>query len=311
VRLVISLALLFACLGCLLLAACVVPSTSTGAGPTPTPTPPTTRTTDLHVMSFNIRYGTAQDGDNHWTRRREGLFALLAHEAPDLIGLQEALKFQVDEMLAAMPHYGAVFAGRDDGEARGEACAILYDRRRFTLDSHATFWLSDTPDVVSNTWNAACLRICTWAHLRDTATGRAFYFYNTHLDHMNEDAREKGIRLVLDRIAARPDRAAPALLTGDFNDGERSDTVRLAARELIDTFRTLHPSSADPHHASTHPHYHGVGTFNGFKNKTDGEKIDYILATPGLQVLKADIVRTTHHGHNVSDHFPVTATLRF
>jgi endonuclease/exonuclease/phosphatase family metal-dependent hydrolase len=252
-------------------------------------------------MSFNIRYGTATDGDNAWPRRREGLYEVVRAESPDVLCLQESLKFQVDEVRGALPGYGLVFAGRDDGLHQGEGCAILFRLDRFQLDASRTFWLSDTPEVVSNTWKAACLRVCTWAHLTDRASRRGFYVYNTHLDHMSEPAREKGLKLVLDRIAARERAGDPAILAGDFNDGEGSTTARLASDSLRETFRACHPALDR----------HGVGTFNGFKNKTDGEKIDYILVTPPIEVEKADIVRTMVGGHNVSDHFPVTASVSF
>jgi len=73
----------------------------------------------LAVMTFNIRYGTANDGENKWSSRRDMLFALLRKENPDLIGLQEALRFQIDEILAAVPGYAVVGVGRDDGKAAG------------------------------------------------------------------------------------------------------------------------------------------------------------------------------------------------
>ena len=101
----------------------------------------------MAVMSFNIRYGTASDGDNHWTKRRDQLFALLRAENPDLIGLQEALRFQVDEILAAVPGYAAVGVGRDDGKAAGETSAILFRTSRFHVAESGTFWFSDTPDT--------------------------------------------------------------------------------------------------------------------------------------------------------------------
>lgn len=299
-RLLIGLALLF---GCFLLAACAVAPGSRVGKPTRKDAPSPIPTTALSAMSFNIRYGTAMDGENAWPRRREGLFEVLRTESPDILCLQEALKFQVDEINAALPGYGVVFAGRDDGLNEGEGCAILFKMDRFQLDASRTFWLSDTPEVVSNTWKAACLRICTWAHLTDRATKRGFYVFNTHLDHMSQPAREKGVRLVLDRIAARELQADPVILAGDFNDGERSETVRLAAEALSDTFRALHPPTPTDHH--------GVGTFNGFKNKTDGERIDYLLVTRGVLIDQADIVRTMVGERNISDHFPVTASLRF
>ena len=122
----------------------------------------------LTVMSFNIRYSTANDGDNHWRLRREFLFDVVREAAPDLVGLQEALNDQVQELIAALPQYGVVGVGRDDGRTRGEYAGILYRRDRFRVSDAGTFWFSDTPEVVaSRSWGNSITRICTWARFID------------------------------------------------------------------------------------------------------------------------------------------------
>lgn len=147
----------------------------------------------LKVMTFNIRYGTANDGENRWEARRAQMFALIKSQDPDVIGLQEALHFQVDEILAAVPGYRMVGVGRSDGGHGGEYAAILYRESRLAVRRTNTFWLSDTPDVVkSNTWGAALERICTWAQF-DDKLGTPFYLFNLHLDHVSQPAREKSV----------------------------------------------------------------------------------------------------------------------
>jgi endonuclease/exonuclease/phosphatase family metal-dependent hydrolase len=129
----------------------------------------------LTVMSFNIRYGTANDGENRWANRREFLFDVVRQSDADLIGLQEALDAQIREILAAVPGYGVVGVGRDDGRTRGEYAAILYRTSRFHVSDAGTFWFSDTPEVVaSRSWGNTITRICTWARLVDR-DGRAFW----------------------------------------------------------------------------------------------------------------------------------------
>jgi hypothetical protein len=107
----------------------------------------------LAVMSFNIRYGTANDGDNHWTRRRGFLVDVMRDADADLVGLQEALDHQIAALLQALPPYGVIGVGRDDGRTRGEYAAILYRRDRFRVADAGTFWFSHTPEVVaSRSW---------------------------------------------------------------------------------------------------------------------------------------------------------------
>lgn len=252
----------------------------------------------LKVMSFNIRYGTANDGENRWEARRAQLFGLLKAHDPDVIGLQEALHFQIDDILAAVPGYRMLGVGRTDGGQSGEYAAILYRDSRFAPRRTSTFWLSDTPEVVkSNTWGAALERICTWA-LFDDKLGTPFYLYNLHLDHVSQPAREKSVALVLNRIGERAP-ALPVVVTGDFNTGESNPGTRAMLSAFRDSFRVLHPDATE------------AGTFNGFKlGATSGDKIDYIFVEPGTDVLDAEIVRTALDGRYPSDHFPVVARIR-
>ena len=262
-------------------------------------------TLPLSVMSFNIRYGTAQDGENHWTRRQDHLLEVIADARADVIGLQEALDDQIQTIVTQLPMFAAIGVGRDDGKTRGEYAAILYRRDRFRVSQAGTFWFSETPDVVaSRSWGNTITRICTWARLIDR-DGRAFWVYNVHLDHQSQPSRERSADLLATRVAARP-AGEPAIVTGDFNAGEDNPAVRrlvtaqgTAAPLLLDTFRALHPSETV------------VGTFTGFTfGKTDGDKIDYVMVTPDVVVREAAIVRTSRDGRYPSDHFPVVATVQ-
>ena len=252
----------------------------------------------LTVMSFNIRYGTANDGPDRWELRREQMFTLMKDQGPDVIGLQEALHFQIDEILAALPEYRMVGVGRSDGGQGGEYAAILYRAARLSVRQSSTFWFSDTPEIVkSNTWGAALERICTWA-LFDDQQGTPFYLFNLHLDHISQPAREKSGGLLLKRIAARSP-VLPVIVTGDFNTGEANPVTREVAKVLRDTFRVVHPNATE------------VGTANQFKlGTTTGDKIDYIFVEPGTEVISADIVRTSVGGRYPSDHFPVVSRIR-
>jgi len=261
----------------------------------------------IRVMTFNIRYGAADDGENRWEKRRELVFDLLRREKPDLLGVQEALRFQLNEIRAALPVYAEIGVRRDDGRAAGEHSAILYRTSRFRAAEHGTFWLSETPDVPgSMSWGADLSRICTWGRFVERSTGAAVYVYNLHLDHQSQSARLHSVGLLIERIHARS-RADPVIVLGDFNAAEDNPAVRRLCEasadaggtaRFVDTFRVLHPDERD------------VGTFTGFRFST-GAKIDYIFAPQDLPVLDAAILRDLPNGRFPSDHFPVTATLRF
>jgi endonuclease/exonuclease/phosphatase family metal-dependent hydrolase len=275
------------------------------------PPSPAAAAAPLTVMTFNIRYGTANDGENHWTRRRELLFEVLRTADADLIGLQEALRFQIDEILAVVPGYGVVGVGRDDGRAAGEMSAILFRTSRFHVAESGTFWFSDTPGTPgSKTWGNRITRISSWARFIDR-DGRGFYHFNLHLDHESQPSREKSTALLLERIAARRAAGEPVVVTGDFNVGESNPALATLAGApdrpataapppFVDTFRVLHREDRE------------VGTFTAFEaGRTTGDKIDYVLVQPGTDVLSAGIVRTSRDGRYPSDHFPVVARIRF
>ena len=262
---------------------------------------------DLQIMTFNIRNGRANDGENDWIRRNLFVSDVIDQYSPDVLGIQEAFRFQLDELTQRLPEYGLVGIGRDSGTA-GEYSAILYQKKRFDVSESGTFWLSDTPAKPSRHWGSACLRICTWAHFTDRASKRSFYVYNTHLDHESQQAREKGVQLIMKYIEERTHQD-PFVLTGDFNADEDNpvfenlkgieSSVSPAGTELVDSFRMLHPNKKP------------AGTFHDFRGGLDGPKIDYILVTPDTRTLEASIVTINRNGCYPSDHFPVTAQLRF
>ena len=251
----------------------------------------------LSVMTFNIRYGTAQDGENHWLKRRDQLFALLREQQPDVLGLQEALHHQIVEILAAVPGYAYVGVGRSDGRRGGEYAAILYRSARLQARRSDTFWFSDTPEAVgSKTWGNGIERICTWAYFEDEQ-GVPFYVYNVHLDHQSQPSRERSAALLLQRVAARAP-AAPAIVTGDFNAGEQNPAVLALGTTLRDSFRVRHPGAT------------GSARSPASRREHRRRQIDYVFVSPDVEVLDAAIVRTSRDGRTPSDHLPVTARIR-
>lgn len=258
----------------------------------------------VRVMSFNIRYGTADDGEDAWSRRSGLVVETIRAFDPDVLGLQEALRFQLDELEAALPGYVEVGVGRDDGARAGEYAAILFRAERFEPHASGTFWLSDAPEEPgSATWGNRIPRICTWVALRDRRTGSLTLVLNTHFDHESARSRERAAA----QIAARADAlrgAAEIVLTGDFNTPPASAPMaRLRAAAgtappgLRDAFAVAHPDSTDP------------GTFHGFGGAASGGRIDAILVSGGWEVRAAGVDRTSRAGRYPSDHFPVTAVL--
>jgi len=252
----------------------------------------------LKIMSFNIRYGTAEDGVNSWSFRKEYVLKTIIDFNADILGLQEALQFQIDELINQLPEYNYVCVGRDDGKSAGEFSCILYRKERFEIDSTNTFWFSETPEVVaSKSWGNNITRICTWAKINDKLSKKSFYVFNVHLDHESQNSREKSSALLMNQIN---EKLLPVILTGDFNCGDENPVIKtILSSGLTDTFRKLHTKRNDE------------GTFNSFKGETNGDKIDFIFTSKEFEVFYSTIVRTNYNGKFPSDHFPVTAIISF
>lgn len=267
------------------------------ARPAPT-TPERVEPPELVVMSFNVRYGAADDGLDAWSLRCEALAQRITDAAPDVLGVQEALDFQIAFLEQRLPGHVRVGQGREGGLA-GEHASLFLARERFELLEHGDFWLSDTPERVASVgWDAALTRMCSWARVVDRASGAELTVWNTHFDHRGELARERSAQLLATRVAAR---AGAQLVMGDFNATEDSAPLRaLRSAGLTDAYRALHPDAR------------AAGTFHAFRGGSDGARIDYILFSAHLSAARSEILSApSASGRWPSDHHPVVASLRW
>ena len=171
----------------------------------------------LNVMSWNIRYDNPRDGVNAWKNRKDWVAEIITTQKVDIVGLQEVLLRQLDDLKKRLPEMDVYGVGRDDGKSRGEFAPIFFPQERFDLLDKSTFWLSRTPDKVgSRDWDAAITRIASWVKLKDRNTGRVFYVINTHFDHRGEKARAESAALLAKQLREKFTEH-PVILTGDFN----------------------------------------------------------------------------------------------
>ena len=173
---------------------------------------------EMLVGTYNIR--NKNDGDSirgeRWSKRCQVICDQMNFMSPAIFGTQEVLHTQLQDMLHGLRNYGTIGVGRDDGNTKGEYSAIFYDKGLLRLLDHGDFWLSETPDRPTLGWDAACIRICTWGKFKDLQSGRKFYFFNLHMDHVGRVARREGARLVVSKIREIAGKK-PVVLTGDFN----------------------------------------------------------------------------------------------
>ncbi len=251
----------------------------------------------LSVGTCNVRWDCPDDGEHRWELRRERLAALLRAWAPDVLGLQEPFRHQLDFLRQALPDYDISGVGRDDGEDAGEHCAILYRRDRFQTAAGSTFWLAEEPETPGSiAWGARHPRICTWVSLTEQDTNAPFFVYNVHLDHESQTAREKGVELLLERIRHRAG-AGPVIVLGDFNaEPDNPAVARLGGAASSPLTSALAAVAG--------------GTFHGFTGEAAGGPIDYVFCSPEWQVLSARVLHGDHARPFPSDHFPISAVLQ-
>jgi endonuclease/exonuclease/phosphatase family metal-dependent hydrolase len=284
------------------IAACA--STHAGGAAATSPTG-VSASTPLRVMSFNLRYNNPGDGINAWPNRKAWVAKLIRFHDADVVGVQEALVDMLVDLDTLLPEYARVGVGRKDGKDAGEFSAILYKRNRVEMLENKTFWLSTNPEAVGvKAWDAALERIATWGRFRDRATGCTYLHLNTHFDHVGEQARQESAKLIRRRLAtiAGP---MPVIVTGDLNSPPTSAAYTTLTSGTIEG--GIAPL-ADGYLASREGNYGPSGSFNSFKEIGSG-RIDYVLVSSRIDVLKHGILTDRWDQRFPSDHLPVIASL--
>ena len=255
--------------------------------------------TRLQVMSYNIRLGKANDGENSWNSRRPATVAMLNEVKPDVFGVQEAYDFQIKYITDNIPRYSCVGVGREDGKEKGEHMSVFYNSDKVELLDWGTYWLSETPEVPSFGWDAACMRTATWTKLKLKENGKEFFYVNTHLDHLGEVARRKGLALIVERIAAMNPDGIPMVLTGDFNVSPDNPCLEDLDKMMKSARKVARESDFEI-------------TYNAWGDKKTQMVIDYIYFSGFRNCPDFRALRGTYEGiPYISDHYPVTATLIF
>lgn len=255
----------------------------------------------VSVMSFNIRFDNPADGSDAWPHRKDWVAEIIREHA-DIVGMQEVKKNQFDELKERLPNYEFYGVGRDDGKEAGEYVPLAWKTDRFEATEKGVFWLSETPDVPSNGWDADLNRVSTWARLKDKQTGRQFLVLNTHFDHRGEQARRESAKLIREWVSKHA-KGDPAIVTGDFNTMPSSVPYTNLTADAGNT--TLHDSrlfAKKPEGPES--------TWNGFKEVVPGRRIDFIFSTAPVEVQGYRTLDETREGRFPSDHLPIVATLK-
>jgi len=257
----------------------------------------------LRVMSFNIRQDNPKDGPlNLWQDRRAPLCKYINKIKPDVVGMQEVLKNQLDDAAERMPKYAYVAGGRDDGKDKGEATPIFYRTDKFNLIEKGLFWLSDTPGVPSVSWNAKYPRIAAWVILEEKKTGKRFFYCNSHFDHKSDAAKNESAKFIKAQFK-KLCKGYPIVFTADCNTFEPKDTYYTMCSynyHFIDTWKAAVKTKGGP--STSHAY--------GKHENTLENKIDFIFVTPEMKTKRSVIDDSSlGNGRYLSDHHPIWADL--
>lgn len=268
----------------------------------------------LNVATYNIRNENSYDSlmGNAWSKRCPYITQQILYNGWDIIGTQECLHHQLEDLKAGLRTYNYIGVGRDDGHQAGEYCAILYNTQRIEVLESGNFWLSLTPETPSLGWDATCIRICTWGRFKEKGSDQEFMVFNTHMDHVGVEARIEGAYLVMEKIKELS-HGSPYILTGDFNVNQHHPSYKTIAESgMVKEAYNLAEIK-----------YTNNGTFNAFDTRRfTKDQIDHIFVSDDFSVKRygiltdcywsvneADSLKTSYDVRFPSDHFPVTALI--
>ena len=290
----------------------------------------------LRLLQFNIQ---TENGNNAPFIVRSELFRRLVDELmPDVVGMEEVTttwRKWLNEYVFN-DSYASVGEPRSAG---GEANPIYYRKDKFELIDSGTFWLSDTPDKVGSLtsvvvdekeYKANYPRICTWAVLRDKATGVRFIHMNTHLDHNGDNSstvgntiRKEQIKVIIKFVQNYKD--MPMFLSGDLNNrrttsaGKTYALIKMISGQsvIIEEDGTTYsialsdsrldaPMTVDGNHTATMTKNYDESSTSYDPTR---EPIDYVFYDPqNTTALTYETFLISQDGLWISDHLPVFTT---
>ena len=254
----------------------------------------------LRVMTYNIRFDNPADGVHAWPNRKELVASVIRYHKADIIGVQEALEHQIQDLMELLPGYDWVGVGRNKDEG-GEFSAILYRSSVVTVKAAQTFWLSESPNVPgSQSWDSSLPRIATWAHFVTSSEERELFVLNTHFDHRGEQARLESAHLIKEQTS-RLANGLPVIVMGDLNATSEQPPLALLSDTPLPDGRSLHDGFVH----SIVPHHGPASTWTGFTNIVADRRIDYVLASEDLPIYYHAILTDKLEDRYPSDHLPV------
>lgn len=241
----------------------------------------------ITVMTVNLRFGLAKDGENRWENRAPLMAEILNRYPADFIGFQEVNHFQAKFLERHLPDHGHI--GWYKKETPWWQSNMVFHRRSWSCLGNSHHFLSKTPDLPSKLDGSKWPRQCVsgWFQHKD----REVLVVNTHFD-FDSGVQVRSADLVLSFIDRFP-AGLPVIITGDFNANPDSPACgRFLANGFTEVF--------SGRHATTYHEFNGIDT---------GRHIDWILFRGPFHLTAGQVVMDDFSGRFPSDHYPVRSVL--
>jgi len=263
--------------------------------------------TDIRIMTFNVRGAPPEDGVNIWQNRSALNVETIRACAPDVIGFQEVQIDNLETFKAQLGDYAFEIGLVSNRSDKFLFNAIFWNPQVLACESADGCYLSRTPDRWSKDWDSGRVRVANWVKLHIIDTELEFMHVNTHLDHISEQARIEGSRVIMEQLAKTRSDNIPIFVTGDFNCAPESSPYCIFQEHgFVDAYQAAQVK--DSSRANT---FHG---FQGDQFSVNGHaaqwRIDWILALSGMRTVTTKayaVVRKAAPPIYPSDHYPVIA----
>jgi len=252
-------------------------------------------------MTYNIRNDNTKDKNNCWESRKSSILKIFKFYSPEIIGTQEGIYNQIKYIEENLSQYNYIGVGRDDGVKKGEYTAIFYKKKKLKLISSRSYWLSETPEIVSIGWDASMKRIVTFGEFLNLKTQESIFIFNCHFDHRGKISRENSSKLILKLIKSKNIENNKVIVMGDLNCLPNSKPIEILKSKLEDS-----------HNISFKKPYGPIGTYNGFDlDRPIKKRIDYIF-TKNIKVMEHIIIDDRRDNNLfISDHLPVMSIIKY
>ena len=266
----------------------------------------------IKLGTYNIRYAGASGdtGWKDWSVRKEFVVQTITKYDYDLIGMNEVRQgVQLNYLIEQL---GASYDYTLQNDEHGGYNPIFFKKDKFELMDSGTFFLNSkdlTKPILSWDNSNGNYRFTGWVKLKEKETGKILFFFETHLDHQGETARNEQARINMEQIRSIA-AGYPAIICGDHN----------ASKTRIPFYNMKSAYMQDSRQVATTKVNidDGDGSFGKHKvdgrdfwdpNNKKGSRLDYIWVR-GVDVNEYRTINDTFgHEETPSDHFAIQATV--